>query len=145
LTLQPPPLSTDNMKHKAVNNAFALLHTRPMQRHGFRYARPLLLAAAGCAALALALVGPGFTGSASAQTMGEYGGVTAQSAGAASSMPKIGAPSLGRQTTSPQGNYSGSQHSEETRTYEPPSNDRARDDKDNDRRDDSPGDWEQVK
>jgi hypothetical protein len=77
--------------------------------------------------------------------MGEYGGVTAQSAGAASSMPKIGVPSLGQQANSPQGGYSGSQHSEETRTYEPPSNARSRDDQDNDRRDDSPGDWEQVK
>jgi hypothetical protein len=144
LTLRLLPLSTDNMKHKAVDSAFALLYTRPAKRRAFHFARPLLLAAAG-SALALALVAPGFTGSACAQTMGEYGGVTAQSAGAASSMPKIGAPSLGRQTNSPQGNYSGSQRSEETRTYEPHSNDRSRDDRDNDQRDDSPRDWEQVK
>ena len=152
--MQPPPLSTDNMKDKAVENALGVIianRTKWLGFHfvgawrGFHFARPLLLAAAGSAALALALVAPGFTRSASAQTMGEYGGVTAQSAGAASSMPKIGAPSLGRQTNSPQGSYSGSQHSEETRIYEPPSNDRARDDQDNDPRDDSPGDWQQVK
>jgi hypothetical protein len=145
------------MKDKPVENALSVINAhrtkwqgfhftgaRRVQRRGLRFASPFLLAAAG-ATLALALVAPGFTGSASAQTMGEYGGVTAQSAGAASSMPKIGAPSLGQQTNSPQESYSGSQHSEDTRTYEPPSNDRSRDDQDNDRRDDSPGDWEQVK
>jgi hypothetical protein len=130
------------MKHKAVENA---LGAHQVTWQGFHFARPLLLAASCSAALALALVGPGFTASASAQTMSEYGGVTAQSAGAASSMPKIGAPSLGRQTNSAPGNSSGTQHSEEIRTYETPANDRSRDDKDTDKSDDSPGDWEQVK
>src|SRR5579863_7793165 len=119
LTLQLPRLSTCNMKPKAVENTLSVINahrakwqschfasTSPVRRRRFHFARPLLLAAAG-SALALALIAPGFTGSASAQTMGEYGGVTAQSAGAASSMPKIGAPNLGRQTNSPQGNYSG--------------------------------------
>ena len=146
------------MKHKAANDApdvpgdyrlrrlsFHFASTSSVQQRGFRFAGALLLAAAGCAALALALVAPGVTSSAHAQTMGEYGGVTAQSAGAASSMPKVGAPSLGARTNSAPGNYFGSQHTEEIRTYDPPANDRSRDDQDTDQRDDSPKDWEQVK
>jgi hypothetical protein len=133
------------MNHKVADDAFAVLGARPVAWRGFHFARPLLMAAAGSAVLALAIFAPGFSGSASAQTMGEYGGVTAQSAGAASSMPKIGAPSLGRQTNSAPGSSSGSQHTEEIRTYDPPSNDRSRDDQDTDQRDDSPRDWEQVK
>lgn len=134
------------MNHNAVVDAFAMLRTRPGQRRRFPFARPVLLLASYAAALALALLGPGFTASAGAQTMGEYGGVTAQSAGAASSMPKIGAPSLGNQTGSTSRNSSRAQHNEETRTYDdPPSNHRSREDRNSDENDDSPSDWEQVK
>src|ERR1700686_5331099 len=91
------------MNHSAVENAFDVLSARPLERRAFHFARPLVLAAACFAALALALVGPGFTVSAGAQTMGEYGGVIAHSAGAAASMPKVGAPDLGRHVNSAPG------------------------------------------
>ena len=133
------------MNHKAVEHAFGVHSAHRVERRGFHLARPLVFAVSCSAALALALVGPWFTASASAQTMGEYGGVTAQSAGAASSMPKIGAPALGRQATSTPRNSSAARHSEGIRTYETPSNDRSEDDKDTDKSDNSRGDWEQVK
>jgi hypothetical protein len=102
-------------------------------------------AAARTAAFALAVAGSGFVAPAAAQTMGEYGGVTAHSAAAASSMPKIGAPDLGHQTNSAHSNPSGSSHTEEIRTYEMPSSARSSaDDKDKDTGN-SRGDWEQVK
>jgi hypothetical protein len=131
------------MNNNPVENALGVLSGRALKRRGFHFARPLVLAAYCFAALALALVGPGFT--ASAQTMGEYGGVTAHSAGAAASMPKVGAPDLGRQVNSAPGNPSGASHHEEIRTYETPSNDRSEDDKDTDKGDNSRGDWDQVK
>jgi hypothetical protein len=141
LTLWLPPISNDQMNKNAVD----ILSARPLGRSGFRFARPLVLGASCLTALVLALVGPGFTVSAGAQTMGEYGGATAQSAGAAASMPKIGAPDLGRRVNSAPGNPSGASHTEEIQTYETPSNDRSDDDKDTDKGDNSHGDWAQVK
>jgi hypothetical protein len=136
---------TDQMNHNVVENALGVLSARPLERRGFHFAKPLVLAPYCFAALALALVGPGFTVSASAQTMGEYGGVTAHSVGAAASMPKVAAPDLGRQVNSAPGNPSGASHNDEIRTYETPSNDRSENDKDTDKDDSSHGDWEQVK
>jgi hypothetical protein len=107
------------MNHNAVENALSVLSTRPLQRRELHFARIFGLAAACSVALALALVGPGFSVSASAQTMGEYGGVIAHSAGAATSMPKIGAPDLGSHVNSVPDNPSGASHSEEIRTYKP--------------------------
>jgi hypothetical protein len=133
------------MNHNAVENALGSLSARPLERRGVHFARPLVLDASCVAALALAFVGPGFTVSASAQTMGEYGGVTAHSAGAAAAMPKVAAPDLGRQGNFTPGNPSGASHNEEIRTYEAPSNDRSEDDKDTNKGNNSRGDWEQVK
>jgi hypothetical protein len=135
----------DKMNHNVVENALGALSARPLERRGFHLARPLVLAASCFAALALALVGPSFTVVARAQTMGEYGGVTAKSAGAAASMPKMGAPDLGMQVNSGPNNPSGTSHREEIRTAETPSNDRSEDDKDTDKGDNAGGDWEQVK
>ena len=140
-----PSRFIDKMNHNAVKNALGVLNARPLERRGFHFARPLALAASCFAALALALVGPGFTVSASAQTMGEYGGVTAHSAGAAASMPKINAQDLRAQVSSAPSNPSGASHGEEIRTYETPSNQRSEDDKDTGKGDNSQGDWEQVK
>jgi hypothetical protein len=133
------------MNHNAVEDSLGVLNARALERHGFHFARPLVLAASCFAALALALVGPGFTISASAQTMGEYGGVTAHGAGAAASMPKMGAPDLRGQVSSTPSNSSGASHGEEIRTYETRSNERSEDDKDTGKGDNSHGDWEQVK
>jgi hypothetical protein len=133
------------MNHNAVENALDLLSMRPLERRGFHCSRPLVLATSCFVALALVLVGPGFTVSASAQTMGEYGGVTAHSVGAAASMPKVAAPDLERQVNSAPGNPSGASHNEKIRTYETPSNDRSENDKDTDKDDSTHGDWEQVK
>jgi len=95
-------------------------------------------------ALALALVGFGCTGTAAAQTMGEYGGVTAQGAGAASSMPRIGAPDFGKDANSAGNNPSGRTHSEDIRTFEGPATDQP---EKNQRVDtnSSQDDWQQVK
>jgi hypothetical protein len=95
-------------------------------------------------ALALALVGFDRMGTAAAQTMGEYGGVTAQGAGAASSMPKIGAPDFGKDANSAGNNPSGPTHSEDIRTFESPATDQP---EKNQRVDtnSSQDDWQQVK
>jgi hypothetical protein len=94
---------------------------------------------------AFVLVGPGFVGSAAAQTMGDYGGVTAHSAAAASSLPKIETPDLGSQRSSGGTNPSSPSHTEEIRTYEVPSTTRSdKDDKDTDTNS-SRAYWEQVK
>jgi hypothetical protein len=94
---------------------------------------------------AFALVGPGVVGPATAQTIGESGGVTAHSAAAASSMPKIEAPDLGNQTSSGDTNPASPSHTEEIRTYEVPSTTPSdKDDKDKDTNG-SRADWEQVK
>jgi hypothetical protein len=115
---------------------------RAREPHGWRTGA---CAPARLAALALALAGPGFIAPAAAQTMGEYGGVTAHSAAAASSMPKIEAPELGNQSNSAHSNPSGSNHTEEIRSYEVPSTARSKgDDKDTDSGN-ARGDWEQVK
>lgn len=126
----------------AERNSGILDEGRARKRRGLRISGG---ATARVAALALVLAGPGFIAPAAAQTMGEYGGVTAHSAAAASSMPKIGAPDLGNRTNSAHSNPSGSNHTEEIRTYEVPSTARSdRDDKDTDT-DNARGDWEQVK
>jgi hypothetical protein len=67
------------------------------------------------------------------------GGVTAHSAGAAASMPKIGAPDLGSHVNSVPDHPSSARHSEEIRTYETPSKDRSENDKDTDKEDNSHG------
>jgi len=132
--------------HNAVEDARSVTSMRSLKRRGrFHFARPLWLTAAGIGALAMALVGPGFTRSASAQTMGEYGAITAHSAGAASSMPKVYAPDLGRQTGSDSSNSSDASQGGDVQTYDPPSNDRSNDDKDTSKDDNPHGDWDQVK
>ena len=129
------------MSHTPVEIALDAATVRPPGRRGF-LKRPLRLVAV-CLPV-LALVGPGLTVSASAQVMGEYGGVTAHSAAAASSMPKVSAPNLGTQVYSPR-DESSEGASEEDRTYDAPSNVRSEDDKDTDKGDDAHGDWNQVK
>jgi len=113
-----------------------MLSTSAVTGSIFSYAR--------VAALAFALIATGFVVTAAAQTMGEYGGVTANGAAAASSMPKIGAPRLGNQENSAGITLPGPSQTEEIRTYEAPSIDRSRDDKDTDT-DSSHDEWEQVK
>ena len=96
------------------------------------------------AAIALVLGGADFVTTASAQTMGEYGGVTANSAAAASQMPKIEPPDLGRQENSGSDPSPGPTHTEEIRTYQIPATDRSNEDKDADT-DSSQEEWQQVK
>ena len=104
-TLQPPPLSTDNMKDKAVESALGVIianRTKWLGFHfvgawrGFHFARPLLLAAACSAALALALVAV-FTRPPAPRPWANMAG--SLRAPAPPPDAKIGAPSLGRQTT----------------------------------------------
>jgi hypothetical protein len=70
--------------------------------------------------------------------------VITNSAAAASSMPKIRATDLEHEENSGSNRPSGPSHTEEIRTYEAPSTDRSRDDKDTDV-DNSHGEWDQVK
>jgi hypothetical protein len=65
------------MNHNPSANKLDRLNVRPLDCRGFDIGRPVALAVACFSVIALMLVAPGFTSSASAQTMGEYGGVTA--------------------------------------------------------------------
>jgi hypothetical protein len=135
------------MSHHAVENVLDGVNAHSLKRRGIYFARALALAAAGFAVLALALVGPGFTASASAQTMGEYGGVTAHSAAAASSMPKVYAPNIpGLANSAAPSDSSSASDSQEVQTYEPPANASADDDKNTDKdNNSSSSDWQQTK
>src|SRR5579863_8599403 len=106
------------MNNNRFESSLRVLNALPRERRRSHFAKALALAAACLIALALALVGPGFTNSAGAQTMGEYGGVMAQSAGAAASMPRVAAPDLGRQLNSGPNNPSAASRTEESRTYD---------------------------
>jgi hypothetical protein len=131
--------------HEMNHNGLELPTVNPMKRRRSHFVRPVVLAAACCAALAFALVGPGFSRSANAQAMGEYGAMTAHSAGASSSMPKVGAPDLAGHTNAVPDNRPHARRSKDTQTYDSPSNDRSANDNDTDKDDSPHGNWDQVK
>jgi hypothetical protein len=134
------------MNHNAVENVLDRQNAHSLKRRPYR-ARPLVAAVAGLAAVALMLAGPVFTALASAQTMGEYGGVTAHSAAAASSMPKVYAPNIpGQANSAAPSDSSSASNNQEVQTYEPPANASADDDKTTDKDDNSSSnDWQQTK
>jgi hypothetical protein len=144
LTLPPQPICIYYMRYGTAETTSRILDEL-MSARTPRVSRGCTCSLARLAALALTLIGPGFIVPAAAQTMGEYGGVTANSAAAASSMPKIAAPDLGNQNNSVRSNPSSLNHTEEIRTYEVPSTARLNGDDRNTDTGDSRGDWEQIK
>jgi hypothetical protein len=133
------------MNHNAAVSELEAMRNYPSDRRGHYFTRPVVAAAMGCAVIALMLIGPGFAVPARAQTMGEYGGVTAQSAHMAATMPRVGAPDIAGHANSAPASAAASSGSQQVQTYDTPSNDRSDDDKDADKADNSHTDWDQVK